>query len=489
MTKKLLTILSCMLISINVLAENTKTIDINFANFPAGSQFADNEEHILSDELTIYTTACHFTTELRIYSSTTYNGYVISAPLPSIITKMTFNIAYASGYKKDVLNVYGSTDGSDWELIKALSVESTAYKEFSVSPKTGLKFRCFKLDVKGENQLRITSMSVTYATDEEESEPTEPEVPTEPTTSNDGSESNPYTVTEVKNMTSFPTKPVYIKGTICGVLNDNYNNLVTSDFKTSTNIALRDATTYVAVKLTDNIKPHINLVSHPYLLGKEMLILGKLSNYFGVPGVTEPTEYKITYDVPINRYGYASLYLDMSVKVPAGCIAYYCTTEEDQVYLHPVGDIIPDNMGVIISYDPNSTCTLTYTTETNKNEEYILSNNQLIGFIKDTLIDTDNHSYYALNAKGDKLGFYIPQTAADAADATSEFTAKAYKAYLRVPTENEVAMFVIHRENDLTEIAPINYTSAEAFYDLHGRIIYHPTQGIYIRNGKKIIIK
>ena len=489
MTRKLLTILSCMLISINVLAENTKTIDVTFANFPAGSQFADNEEHILSDELTIYTTDCHFTTELRIYSSSTYNGYVISDPLPSIITKMTFNIAYASGYGKDVLNVYGSIDGIDWELIKALSVESTVYREFSVSPKTGLNFRCFKLDVKGDNQLRIKSMSVTYAIDEEESKPTEPEAPTEPTISNDGSESNPYTVTEVKNKTSFPQKPVYVKGIICGALNDNYNNLVTSNFKTSTNIALTDATTYIAVKLTDDIKPHINLVTHPYLLGKEMLILGNLSNYFGVPGVINPTEYKITYDVLINRYGYASLYLDMPVKVPEGCIAYYCTTEEDQVHLHPVGDIIPNNMGVIIAYEPNSTCTLTYTTETNSNEEHILSNNQLVGFAKDTLINSNGYSYYALNAKGDLLGFYIPQTAADATDAASEFTAKANKAYLRVPTEHEVTMFVIHRENDLTEISPIDYTSKDVFYNLQGHMTYHPTQGIYIQNGKKIIIK
>ena len=223
--------------AMNLFAESTKTIDVTFKDFIAGKQYADNEEHILSDELTIYTTDCHFTTELRIYSSTTYNGYVVSNTLPGHITKMVFNVAYASGYDKDKLNVYGSTDGSDWKLIKVLSVESTTYSKLSVSPKADLSFRCFKLDVEGENQIRIKSMSITYITDKEDSEPTEPEEPetpqepgepTEPempSEPNDGSKSKPFTVADLWNMSGTTTKAdKWIIGTIYGTIN-NYGEL------------------------------------------------------------------------------------------------------------------------------------------------------------------------------------------------------------------------------------------------------------------------
>ena len=43
---------------------------------------------------------------------------------------------------------------------------------------------------------------------------------------------------------------------------------------------------------------------------------------------------------------------------------------------------------------------------------------------------------------------------------------------------------------DVTGIAPVqNGTSAGSFYDLLGRPVTHPTKGIYIQNGKKVIIK
>ena len=492
MTKKLLTIVSCMLIAINTLAENTKTIDVTFANFPAGSQYADNEKHILSDELTIYTTDCHFTTELRIYSSNTYNGYVVSDPLPGTITKMTFNAAYASGYGKDKLSVYGSTDGSNWELIKDISVESTTYSKFSVSPKADLNLSCFKLDVKGGNQLRIKSMSITYTTDEEDSEPTEPETPEEPeepTEPNNGSKSKPYIVTDIWDMSTSATKEgVWIRGTIYGVIGDSD---LTTTGTVSTNIVIGNATTYVPIELPKGeIRDAINLRSHPYLQGKELLIKGNIEKYYNKLGLKSPSTYTVSYNVAVNRYGYASLYLDMPVEVPSGCTAYYCTTEGDQAYLHPIGNIIPDSTGVIISCEPNSTCTLTYTTEANGDEELILTNNQLVGFAKDTVVEEDGYAYYALNAKDNQVGFYIPQTATDKADASAGFTAKAHKAYLRIPKENKATMFVIHSENDETELAPIIHMSAENVCDLQGRVVNNPTQGgIYIQGRRKVIIR
>ena len=138
----------------------TKTIDVTFSNYTAGTQYAKNEAHVINESLTIYTTECHFTTELRIYSSDSNNGYAVSNELPGAITQMTFN----AGHKKDVLNVYGSTDGSSWKLVEGISITSTSYKDYSLDFPTNSSYTYFKLDVEGNQQIRIKKMSVTYTT-------------------------------------------------------------------------------------------------------------------------------------------------------------------------------------------------------------------------------------------------------------------------------------------------------------------------------------
>ena len=89
MKQRVFSILSFMLLAIKLLAEGTETtISVTFADFPKGASEAINERHDLGGGLVIYTTKCHFTSELRIYSSTSNNGYVVSDPLPGTITSM-----------------------------------------------------------------------------------------------------------------------------------------------------------------------------------------------------------------------------------------------------------------------------------------------------------------------------------------------------------------------------------------------------------------
>lgn len=160
MKKFLLLSLGYILASISVLAEEVvkNTISVTFSEFIAGSQYADNEKHEMGGGLTIYTTDCHFTTELRIYSSTTYNGFVVSDPLPGVITSMSFNAGYN---KEEELNVYGSTDGYEWTLVGKITTATTSYKDYTLIFSKG-NYTRFKLDVAGENQIRIAKMSVTY---------------------------------------------------------------------------------------------------------------------------------------------------------------------------------------------------------------------------------------------------------------------------------------------------------------------------------------
>ena len=138
-------------------AATEKTGTYTFSSYAAGTQYAKNEEHKLDDDVTIYTNDCHFTSELRIYSSSSNNGYVVSNELPGKIVSMGFN----AGNKVDVLVVYGSTDGSEWTQVGEVSVTSTSYKDYELSF-GATNYTYFKLDVKGSNQVRLQKMSVTY---------------------------------------------------------------------------------------------------------------------------------------------------------------------------------------------------------------------------------------------------------------------------------------------------------------------------------------
>lgn len=313
-------------------------------------------------------------------------------------------------------------------------------------------------------------------------------------TRNDG-DKLPYTVAELRSML-FTTKEngKWVKGTICGAVDGN-SNIVTSDITIASNLAIGNEKEYVAVQLPaeSKIREAVNLKDHPYMKGKEILVKGDLEAYMmptGV-GVKNPSDFEIIYEVPINSYGYATLYLDMPVLLPAGVTAYYCTVEDHYAKLFSVGSVIPSNTGVILesTTHKNTTCALTYTTSRNADEAAILEDNKLVGFMHDTQVGSDGSAYYALNVKNNQLGFYIPQTAADPGDAASGFTAKAKKAYLQVPAEQKASMFVIHRAGDESAIVPSTHMCDEAIYDLQGRIVVSPTSGVYIRGGQKFVVR
>ena len=126
-----------------------------FSNFKAGTQYADGEVHVLDENVTVTTTDCHFTTELRIYSSSTNNGNAVIYAGGKVFTTIGFN----AGNKADTLSVYGSKDGSTWTLIKDVSVVAT-YKDYTVTISETSGYTYIKLDVKGSNQVRVKTLTV-----------------------------------------------------------------------------------------------------------------------------------------------------------------------------------------------------------------------------------------------------------------------------------------------------------------------------------------
>ena len=127
-----------------------------FSAYEAGTQYAGDEVHKLDDNTTITTTDCHFTTQLRIYSSNSNNGYAVIHSQEAVKS-----ISVNAGYKVDTINVYGSDDeGATWELIGTISVEKTTYKDYTLD--LGGSYNYIKLDVAGTNQIRVASLTLNF---------------------------------------------------------------------------------------------------------------------------------------------------------------------------------------------------------------------------------------------------------------------------------------------------------------------------------------
>ncbi len=129
-------------------------VKYTMSEYTAGTQYAQNEVHVLDPFVTVTTTKCHFTSELRIYSNNTNDGYAIISST-AVITKIVIN----AGNKEDTLNVYGSTDGTTWTLIQGVTVEEK-YKDYTIEIADST-YTYIKLDVAGTQQVRVKYFTLT----------------------------------------------------------------------------------------------------------------------------------------------------------------------------------------------------------------------------------------------------------------------------------------------------------------------------------------
>lgn len=128
-----------------------------FNNYPRGEQYAQEEVHVLDNDVTVITTECYFNQQLRVYSNTAHDGFFYTNGLPLYIDSLAFNM----GYNVDNVNIYGSTDGNIWTLVGSISVTSTSYANYGLSFGSN-NYNYFKFDVAGDQQIRVASMTIFY---------------------------------------------------------------------------------------------------------------------------------------------------------------------------------------------------------------------------------------------------------------------------------------------------------------------------------------
>ncbi len=121
-------------------------------------------------------------------------------------------------------------------------------------------------------------------------------------------------------------------------------------------------------------------------------------------------------------------------------------------------------------------------------QSYSIYSNLLKGVSSETNLSATTGGYvnYVLGSGSSGTGFYrVP---------ASGTTLAAGHAYLQIPAETATGSRALtisfDDENEATAISDVQRPDAEsAVYDLQGRRVEQPRSGLYIRNGKKMIIK
>ncbi len=188
--------------------------------------------------------------------------------------------------------------------------------------------------------------------------------------------------------------------------------------------------------------------------------------------------------VTISELDFSTLYLDYATYIPEGVEVYAVSSiENGYVALEAVEGVLPANTGVIIKNAGEYTFKAAGATSN--------ATSLLKGSTTDTYVAGPA---YVLAAKNDVVGLYKATLNKDenGAEGTTHFKNNACKAYLPVTAEQGApAMFSFTRGDDegTTGIEGVEANEELVIYDLAGRRVQKMEKGIYIVNGKKVVIK
>ena len=210
------------------------------------------------------------------------------------------------------------------------------------------------------------------------------------------------------------------------------------------------------------------------------------------PDPVEPNPTAEPFTLTVSSAGVATLYLGFDAVIPTDveffAVAGVTDLQGSVAYLKEVkGGIIPANTGLMIFANPGKYTLVPSTVAATEKVE-----SKLHGVLVDTPIET---------VKANEPGFNIFVLSRGVTELTGFKPAgstiksmTANKAYFPMPADSEVKMVTFSfGGNMVTGIedikAALTSPASNDIFDLSGRRVSNPTKGIYIINGKKVLIK
>ena len=202
-------------------------------------------------------------------------------------------------------------------------------------------------------------------------------------------------------------------------------------------------------------------------------------------------------ELKIGPNGYTSYYLENeNFEVPAGCTAYIIKTVTQQGSANlgltteeafAAGSVIPKQTGFILKGTAGST--VTYRANLTGVPEVDVTGNLLVGTATEQEFSGAGYKYYLFGKGAKGQGFYH-QTGRDG----NSIKLGAHRAGLKLATSGFApAKELIFNFDDATttginNVQPVAEKKNDVIYDLQGRRVTNPSRGIYIVNGKKVVI-
>ena len=205
-------------------------------------------------------------------------------------------------------------------------------------------------------------------------------------------------------------------------------------------------------------------------------------------------------EVKIGPNGYTSYYLENeNFQVPTGCTAYIIKSVDQpvtgsvvgnaQVVAFTAGKVLPAKTGFILQGTAGKT--IVYQANVSGVTEEDVTGNLLVGTAVEKEFSGAGYRYY-LFGKGVKGQGFYHQTGRDG----NSIKLPAHRAGLKLSTSGPdfaPAKELIFNFDDATTtgvntVQPAVEKKNDVIYDLQGRRVTNPSRGIYIVNGKKVVI-
>lgn len=200
-----------------------------------------------------------------------------------------------------------------------------------------------------------------------------------------------------------------------------------------------------------------------------------------------------TFTLTTARYG--TYYTEDAFVMPEGVTGYTITSEDGKTLkfneAYAAGAVVPAKTALLLKATENLTANKDYTYTIVNSTEVAPTNNLLHGSVAEAMTSVEGaKAYYKLANPTEGIGFYY------GAEDGGAFKNGAHKAYLAVMTETMSQMRGFSFDSMTTGInhvvANAEHAKSTVIYDLNGRRVNSlnaAAKGVYIVNGKKVIVK